>query len=839
MRTFLDRIDQRRQLAQFLAPRSSEQVLRAYGPRDSGKTTFLRYASIQADHKALIWASGISMFRCSARTKVPLALLTEFILSLSRDGRTREAFSTDKFDSTGAGLRLAAFVASVTKDFSMPATSEKLEKLATQGTLPEAVGDLVARTSEWTLLRDFCVQILKEKGDEELHILIDDIDQADEESLKIILSAVYALRDHHVKIICSLTNDKEFPNHELFDDFFTSSMIDVKLGALTEKEFCQVFNEIKSGIAANVLRSLHNMIGGDVGQLQKLSQMTEFEIESFVNENISFAPEVIELPFDGGLKLSESELYSLLEVFAVRIAIGNDISIELIEALDDGRLVDRSSQIPARKQILRSLQPLVNGMHVSVMQGYVFFEQRFVSWIKHHFEKTGKKEETLNKVGVRILQEIGPQILLRNPYLQMQSIVALTHTEEFLKLLLETVSNESLDQVSTIELCRSIGHILSSERLSASCDEASLIAALEECILLADSHSNFQTASMLVKKRPLNIFRLDAILAGIRGLREVGEMRSWTDSQMEDLQGALNKKAKNVEDQLTIYSLLSSIFEHRGEYEKIEQAYEKGDLIEEQLPSSNPVRILYNLNRGLAVYHGDLITHTESLRANIESSSTTNEQSDIMLAIQANHLGMGHFYNGSYNEALSCFEETLAFTKKLGRRTETPLNNLGACHLMLGSPDVAQKLLGRARDMISIPKYQQQTITLNLCLANFLLGLEDQAIDMARPYVNNEIETPDLSLPNKFSINLGYFLMHRDEWSEANRCYSAPATFQYRFMNDEQQSTYSKLQHYTAVKAGYIPGSTLTDYDFLFLKPHEGRIFEKPFIVDINSLYVF
>ena len=62
------------------------------------------------------------------------------------------------------------------------------------------VGDLLDRTSEGTLLLDYCVDTLREKGDDTLYFIIDDVDHADDESLKILLSAMYALRKRHIKL---------------------------------------------------------------------------------------------------------------------------------------------------------------------------------------------------------------------------------------------------------------------------------------------------------------------------------------------------------------------------------------------------------------------------------------------------------------------------------------------------------------------------------------------------------------------------------------------------------------------------------------------------------------
>ena len=325
--------------------------------------------------------------------------------------------------------------------------------------------------------------------------------------------------------------------------------------------------------------------------------------------------------------------------------------------------------------------------------------------------------------------------------------------------------------------------------------------------------------------------------------REIGSLRQMETADFDQFAQDLHDQARSLQDRICLANTLCPIYEHRGDYEQIRTQYR---LIDDALATQDPkpdqatnVQLIrFQLNRGLSAFHGDILDQLKDLGHPI-SQIRDLEEKRVLEAIHHNHLGLGYFYTGRYDEAIKHFGECFLITKALGRRMETPTNNLATSYLMKGELERAKDTFAIALRMPLIPLYQKFTILLNASLTAFELGMHERAISMMAPYVSGAISLPDPSLDNKFAVNRAYMHFRREEWAEANRLYMQAVQADYRFCGDSLRRTYEHMARFCAVKAGYLSSTDLGDMDFLFRNIHQGTVFEKPFITDVNSLYIF
>jgi tetratricopeptide (TPR) repeat protein len=289
--------------------------------------------------------------------------------------------------------------------------------------------------------------------------------------------------------------------------------------------------------------------------------------------------------------------------------------------------------------------------------------------------------------------------------------------------------------------------------------------------------------------------------------------------------------------------LFCSALEHLGEYEAIRNAFERVRSFLDQHPDdvrTPSLAIDYRRNLGLAYFHGDV---ADEYRQALNELARTGHSIDELsqLAFEAslhNHIGLGHYHTGRVPESKRAFQKCLTILERLGVRTETPLNNLGAASLFEGNLEAAYGYLERARDVPIKPHYQTLSIDINLSVCLARLGKVDHARRLIEPIALRQRPIPDPAVLSHARVNYAFLLLSCGEYTSAAEYYALSNKHRFRFLREERARIRERLTKYCAARAGIIAGEDLGDMSFVDFREDGTLPVRRPYQLDLNSLYI-
>jgi len=728
----------------------------------------------------------------------------------------------------------AHLVIDIAKDFvPFSSTLDQIQASAKTKHRKESVNNIVGEISERQSLLSYIEKLFSRIADDIDYVLIDDFNHADIDSVKIVFSLLSQFRNGKVRLVFSSANSNR-AFQDLYKDFYWHADQTITMHRLTAEECLKVCQELNENLSEKIAHALHQKSEGNFGRLTEFIPQSEADLKDIVQEvaSINEDTQLQELMLDDDF--ASPDWRELRSLFALQIYLDGQVDIELLKCIPEiSHHFDNWLKDPATLAESVVAAPIGRN-RVALIQHTLVFSTVFQERIKQDFGLRGDLRKISANLAAAILDRGGKSnILEERPRVLFQFFLQFS-SEKFLPILesaCDKIDYNALPYESILQFAS-----ISEEGFRRDLPNFKILISnlFDYCY----ERSLFDAAARLIPLSCAAGLPFPTTLKMADCARETGLLRRLPEQDFKNFETSLRMQARSLDERIAVANTLCPIYEHRGEYRKIRAEYKLLDADPEIMNNLNTGKIRYHLNRGLNEFHGDILSRLEELRHEIKALPDVQERK-VLLAIFFNHVGLCYFYTGFYEESIANFKECLSLTEELGRRIETPTNNLAAAYFMSGALDKAREILETALRIALMPLYQKCTIVLNASLTAFELGLHDKAVEMMEPYVSGEIYLPDPSLDNKFSVNRAYIHFRKQEWEQANRLYMKAVDTEYRFGGDQLRITYAKMARFCAVKAGYISSADLGNMDFLFKEIHEDTVFDKPFSTDVNSLYVF
>ena len=842
------------------------RLLQIDGPTGVGKTDLLRYAASLAasSNIAFRFEDDLLLHKCRKGDQaVEFSLLTPLIGALSL--RHPQAFASATSESIRSLpiqpiAQMALHVAGGVPYLKGAAKAYEVETAEFARSKTRLLS--LARDSHvlHTLSQFIANAIKEDHPTKRVVFALDDVEWADLLSLRTLLSASRRLAraSFDVLILCTSNatrNDDETTNlndvESAFHDFSEATVNRLDVGNLSREQTRQVVGQYGKHLISEEIDFLYVFTSGNFADLMRLLRQREDKIRLLYN---NWRTETVPASPISSNDLWLDHLASLLSrnprlryVFGVLVALENVVFVDELRHLYPRLAGGAEGRAMSRTELATLLEPTAQTGDIQVVGDYVIADKRALDAARTIFLQDGSFTDSARCIASAYrLGELGEVLGWPEDLARSVSILATVDPEDALRTFAAALPRlRGAPTVPTSLLLSSA----SAFRTACSGDvDGPTVELGAELVRLLTHNSTFQAGAevghvVYARRQWLGDASLQRFLSDyLKCLREAGRLRDDRRDLGREVVDELIRKSHSAERLADALLVASTVFEHLADYEAIRSAYERLQATIREIGDKNTRRrfeIAYARNLGLYRFHGDLIKEYESALELLSTLPSTDLEPTSDRASLLNHIGLGHYHAGRVMEAVASFRESLTQLDTLGKRFETPLNNLGACLLIEGQLGDALEYFEQARDVAIKPRYQTMSIDINFSVCVFKLGHEEMAVSTLRPIADGQREAPDPAIVSHAQANLAYCLMEQGKFAAAADYYARSNTHRFRFLTQERAAVRQLLARYCAARAGILSGEDLGDMSFVDLDETQHQPSRRAYQLDLNSLYIF
>ena len=382
---FLDRVQQRAEFAAFL--RNDEiKVLQVSGEPSSGKSEFVRYAASKIAEQSFEWTTGLVVHRCfqSDRSR-PLGLITDMLASICKKHPSQTVDFLCSLDKQSLARSATYMVLDIAKDF-VPFSSmlPHLQAAMKRPMRNNMVNNVVGEISERQSLLSYVEGLFDRISEQIDFIIVDDLDEADIESIRILFTLLSRSGKGKVRLVFSDSgSNREFA--DIFKDFYWYDHQMVVMHRLNAEECLKVCREYNENISDRLVHVIHDRTEGNFGKLAEILPHSEDEFRQFLKDATgdSDHQDIPELSLD--VEFASSEWQQLRPLLALQVFLSGEVPIELLSYIPQLSMELSNWLEDPDSLVQKAIVQPVGRDRITLVQGTLVFSHIFQEQIRQNF----------------------------------------------------------------------------------------------------------------------------------------------------------------------------------------------------------------------------------------------------------------------------------------------------------------------------------------------------------------------------------------------------------------------------------------------------------------------